>query len=109
MGRGEDRTSAQTRIEKERTYRFTNWFVGRIVPCLQVGMVQRLLTADPLRRVKAQHLRQEVDSKRVSIGVQGCKGYSGFDGQRPNVVLCLGQGLRVSLHASFRCNWTDSG
>ena len=67
-------------LKKKCTYRFTDRFVGRIVPCLQVGMVQRLLTADPLRRVKTQHLRQEVDSKRVSIGVQGCKGYSGFDG-----------------------------
>ena len=61
-------------------YRCTNRFVGRIVPYVQVGMVQRLLAADPLGGVKTQHLGQEVDSEWVSMGVQGCEGYSGFDG-----------------------------
>ena len=47
---------------------------------MQVGMVQRLLTADPFGGIKAQHLGQEVDSEWVSMGVKGCEGYSGFDG-----------------------------
>ena len=43
-------------------------------------MVQRLLAADPFGRVKAQHLREEVDSEGVSMRVQGCEWDSGFDG-----------------------------
>lgn len=61
-------------------YRFANGFVSRIVPYLQVWMVQRLLAADPFGRVKAQHLREEVDSEGVSMRVQGCEWDSGFDG-----------------------------
>jgi len=66
--------------DQKEMYHFTKRFVGRIVPYLQVGVVQRLLAADPLGRVKAQHLGEEVDSERVSTGVQGCKRYSWFDG-----------------------------
>lgn len=54
-------------------HRFANGFVGRIVPYLQVRMVQRLLAAHPFGRIKAQHLGEEVDSERVSMRVQGCE------------------------------------
>ena len=80
MGREwEDQTPVQTMMEKKK-YHFTKRFVGRIVPYHQVGMVQCLLAADPLGRVKAQHLGEQVDSEGISMGVQGCKGYSWFDG-----------------------------
>lgn len=77
-------------------YRFTNRFIGRIVPYLQVRVIQRLLAANPLGRVKTQHLGEEVDCEGVGMGVQGCKRYSWFDGQRPDVVLCLDKGYRLA-------------
>lgn len=61
-------------------YRFTNGLVGRIVPYLQVWMIQCLLAADTFGRVKAQHLGEEVDGEGVSMRVEGCEWYSGFDG-----------------------------
>ena len=104
-GKGEKRTSkSDVRIGKgyqDKTYRLTNGFVSRIVPDLQVRMVQRLLTADPFGWVKAQHLREKIDSKRVCVGVQSRKGYAGLDGERSDVVLRLDQALPVSLHASL--------
>ena len=68
---------------------FTDRLVGRVVPHLEIGMVQRLFAADAFGRVEAEHLGEEVDGERVCVWEKRGEGDSGLDGERPNVVLSL--------------------
>lgn len=52
-------------------------------------MVKSLLAADALGRVEAKHLRQEINSKRIAMGVKRREWDPGFDRQGPDVVLGL--------------------
>lgn len=51
-------------------------------------MIQRLLAANPLRRVKREHLLQQVDRERVRVRVQGLERDARLNGQRADIVLC---------------------
>jgi hypothetical protein len=59
------------------------------MPHLEVGMVQSLFAANALGRIEAEHLREEVDSKRVCVWEERGEGDAGLDGERPDVVLSL--------------------
>lgn len=52
------------------TDRVANWFVTRVVPNGKVRMVECLLTADALRGVESEHLREQVDREWISVRVQ---------------------------------------
>lgn len=53
-------------------------------------MRERLLAADPLRRVEREHLAQQVERERVRVRVERGEGDARLDGQRADVVLCAG-------------------
>lgn len=71
------------------TYRVTNGFVGRVVPYLQVWVIQGLFAAHTLGGVKAEHLRQEVYCERVRLGKQCGERNARFDRKRSNIFLSL--------------------
>jgi hypothetical protein len=61
------------------------------MPDSQVRVVKRLFARNPFRRIKREHLGQQVDGKWVGMRIEGRKGNAGFDGKRSDVVLSLGE------------------
>jgi hypothetical protein len=75
-------------LKMRNTYDLTRRLISWVMPHRQVGVCQRLLAADPLRRVEAQHLAQEVERHRVCVRVERLERDPGLDGERADVVLC---------------------
>jgi len=69
----------------------TNWFICRVVPDLEVGMVQGLFTSNPFRRIEVKHPGQEVDRERVGMGDEGGKRNPRFDWKRSDILLGTGR------------------
>lgn len=59
------------------------------MPHLEVGMVQRLITADALGWVEAEHLGKKIDCKGVGVREERGEGNTGLDWERPDIVLGL--------------------
>ena len=56
-----------------------------------------MLAADALSGVKAKHLGKEIDSKRICMREKGRKRNTGFDWQRPDVILGL-RGINIGIN-----------
>ena len=68
-----------------------SWFISRVMPDMEVLMVQCVFASDSPRGIEVKHLSQEIDSKVVGMGDKGSEGDSGFDGKRANVLLGAGR------------------
>ena len=64
-------------------------------------MVERLLAAHALGGVEAQHLREQVNCKRVRLGEERRKGHTGFNREGPNIVLGLIIRAQFSTYAQL--------
>lgn len=49
------------------------------MPHLQIRVVQRSFTADPLGRIEAEHLLQEVNGERVGVRVECPESHARLD------------------------------
>lgn len=72
-----------------KTYRFANGLISWIMPHLEVRVVKCLFAADALGRIKAEHLRKQVDGEGVCLGEEGGEGDARFDREGSNIVLGL--------------------
>lgn len=63
---------------QNETHGFAKRFIGRIVPHLEVGMVEGLLTADPFRGIKAEHLGKKINGKWIGVREERREWYAGF-------------------------------
>lgn len=70
-------------------YSLADRLVSRIVPHLQIRVVQRSLTTNSLGWVKAKHLLQEVNGEWVGVRVECSERHARLNWQRADVVLCL--------------------
>lgn len=61
--------------------------IARIVPYLQVGVLERRLNADAARRVKGKHAVQQIQRVRVGGGEELGERLLGHEGQVPDVFL----------------------
>ena len=52
-------------------------------------MLQRLFTGDSLRRIKVQHLGEQIEGEWVRVWKQLRERHPWPDGQRTDVILCL--------------------
>jgi len=57
------------------------------MPDGEVGVIECVLAADTLGRVKAQHAREKVDGERVRLREEGCEGNARADREGTNVIL----------------------
>ena len=67
-----------------------NRFVRRVVPDLEVWVVQGLFASNSFRRIEVEHPRQEIDRERVGMGNKGGERNPRLDGKRPNILLGAG-------------------
>lgn len=76
------------------------------MPHLQVWVVESLLATDALSRIEAKHLGQEVNSKRIPMGVKRREWDSRFDGQGSDVVLGLCRRFGMNNQRVIRDTYT---
>ena len=67
-----------------------NRFVRRVVPDLEVWVVQGFFASNSFRRIEVEHPRQEIDRERVGMGNKGGERNPRLDGKRPNILLGAG-------------------
>lgn len=76
-------------MREDCAYQFTGGLIGRIVPNLEVWVVQRLSAADTLSRVEAKQLREQIDGEGVSLREDAREWDTGFDGEGTDIFLGL--------------------
>ena len=64
--------------------------IRRVMPDSKVRVLQRLVAGDALRRVKVEHLGEQIERERVRVWEHLRERHPRPDGQRTDVVLCLG-------------------
>ena len=68
----------------------TNRLISRVVPNLEIGVIQGLLASNTLRRVEIEHSGQEVYREGIGMGDKGGERNPGLDWKRANVFLGTG-------------------
>ena len=66
------------------------------MPDSKVRVLQRLFAGDALRRIKVKHLGEQIERERVRVREHLRERHPRPDGQRTDVVLCLGGGSGIS-------------
>jgi hypothetical protein len=69
----------QNRWVGDKTHGGAHRLVGRVVPDLEVRVVQRLLAGNAFRGIKVEQLREEVDCERVCAREERRERHTGFD------------------------------
>jgi len=68
-----------------------NRFVCRVMPDLEIGVVQGLFASDSFRRIEVKHPGQEINRERVGMGDEGRERNAGLDGERADILLGTGR------------------
>lgn len=71
------------------THSWADGLVRRIMPDGKVRVLQRLIAGDALRRIKVEHLGEQIECERVRVREHLREWHPRPDGQRTDVVLCL--------------------
>jgi len=74
--------------KKKEAHALAGRLISRIVPNIEIWVIERLLAIQTLSRIEAQHLGKEIDCQRVGLGVQARERDFGLDRERANIVLC---------------------
>ena len=71
------------------THSWADRLVRRVMPDSKVRVLERLVAGDAFRRIKVEHLGEQIERERVRMREQLRERHAGPDGQRTNVVLRL--------------------
>jgi len=69
----------------------TDWFIRRVVPDLEIGVIQGLFASNSLCGIKVKHPGQEIDRERVGMRNEGREGNPGLNRERADILLCAGR------------------
>src|SRR5712671_274705 len=82
------------------THSWADGLVRRVVPDGEVRVLQCLFARDASRRVKVEHLGEQIEGEWVRVRKHLRKRHSRPDGQRTDVILCLEVVSRISNSTS---------
>lgn len=71
------------------THSWADGLVSRVMPDGKIRMLQRLFAGDALRRIKVQHLGEQIKGEWVRVRKQLRKRHPRPDGQRTDIILGL--------------------
>ena len=71
------------------THSWADGLVRRVMPDSKIRVLQRLLAGDALRRIKVEHLSEQIERERVRVREHLRERHPRPDGQRTDIILCL--------------------
>ena len=75
--------------EQTMTHSWADRLVRRVMPDSKVRVLERLVAGDAFRRIKVEHLGEQIEREWVRVRKHLRERHAWPDGQRTDVVLCL--------------------